>query len=133
MFIISTTQLACLMVVRVSKWEAKTTQLTFSQPTTISLQDDEDEKYDDDADAADDEEKYEDDWYFSVANKKRKNEIGANVYGYWHCWLGIIGPYESEQILPFLQLRFVTTFFLAYMYYNKSSPRAKRYKQFILW
>ena len=27
----------CLMVVRVSKWEAKTTQLTFSQPSTISI------------------------------------------------------------------------------------------------
>ena len=33
----------------------------------------------------DDDEKYKDDWYFSIAKRKRKNEIGANVYGYWHC------------------------------------------------
>ena len=100
------------MVVRVSKWEAKTTQLTFSQPTTISLQDDEDDDTDGEEDEDDDEEeKYEDDWHFSVANKKRKNEIGANVYGYWHCWLGIIEPYWEWTDFAFSSVEILSTKF----------------------
>ena len=44
-----------------------------------------DESDDDDAGDEDEKEKCLEAWYFSAANKNGKNEIGANVYGYWQC------------------------------------------------